>query len=99
MAACRRCNSRKENHLPHDIGLRLRRPPYGPPTASASRWAGSNPAGSRTWPDPRLAHLSAVSPSKACVSVAHWFQSSQPRLLSAALLSVQPLDWVGARVA
>jgi 5-methylcytosine-specific restriction endonuclease McrA len=30
VAACRRCNSRKENHLPHDIGLRLRRPPYVP---------------------------------------------------------------------
>ncbi len=31
VAACRRCNARKENHLPSDIGLRLRRTPFVPP--------------------------------------------------------------------
>jgi 5-methylcytosine-specific restriction endonuclease McrA len=31
VAACRRCNARKENHLPSDIGLRLRRKPFVPP--------------------------------------------------------------------
>jgi 5-methylcytosine-specific restriction endonuclease McrA len=30
VAACRRCNARKENHLPSDIGLRLRRQPFVP---------------------------------------------------------------------
>jgi len=30
VAACRRCNSRKENRLVHESGLRLRRPPYVP---------------------------------------------------------------------
>jgi len=30
VAACRRCNSRKENHLPQDVGLRLARTPYVP---------------------------------------------------------------------
>jgi 5-methylcytosine-specific restriction endonuclease McrA len=30
VAACRRCNARKENHLPSDIGLRLRHQPYVP---------------------------------------------------------------------
>ena len=30
VAACRRCNSRKENKLAHDAGLALRRPPYAP---------------------------------------------------------------------
>ncbi len=29
-AACRRCNSRKENRLPHEAGLPLRRRPYAP---------------------------------------------------------------------
>jgi 5-methylcytosine-specific restriction endonuclease McrA len=31
VAACRRCNTRKENRLPHDVGLRLRRHPATPP--------------------------------------------------------------------
>jgi 5-methylcytosine-specific restriction endonuclease McrA len=31
VAACRRCNARKENRLPHDVGLRLRRRPRTPP--------------------------------------------------------------------
>ncbi len=30
VASCRRCNSRKENRLPEDIGLRLRRQPFVP---------------------------------------------------------------------
>jgi 5-methylcytosine-specific restriction endonuclease McrA len=30
VAACRRCNSKKENRLPHDAGLRLLRQPYIP---------------------------------------------------------------------
>jgi 5-methylcytosine-specific restriction endonuclease McrA len=30
VAACRRCNSRKENRLPHEIGLALARKPYAP---------------------------------------------------------------------
>jgi 5-methylcytosine-specific restriction endonuclease McrA len=30
VAACRRCNSRKENRLLHEAGLRLRREPYVP---------------------------------------------------------------------
>ena len=30
VAACRRCNSRKENRLPHDAGLRLARNPFVP---------------------------------------------------------------------
>jgi 5-methylcytosine-specific restriction endonuclease McrA len=30
VAACRRCNSRKENRLPHEVGLPLRRKPYVP---------------------------------------------------------------------
>jgi 5-methylcytosine-specific restriction endonuclease McrA len=30
VAACRRCNSRKENRLPHDAGLTLARKPYAP---------------------------------------------------------------------
>src|SRR5438093_4179276 len=30
VAACRRCNSKKENRLPHDAGLRLARKPYEP---------------------------------------------------------------------
>jgi 5-methylcytosine-specific restriction endonuclease McrA len=30
VAACRRCNSRKENRLPHDAGLMLARKPYAP---------------------------------------------------------------------
>lgn len=30
VAACRRCNSRKENRLPSDVGLRLSREPYAP---------------------------------------------------------------------
>ena len=31
VAACRRCNGRKENRLPNDVGLRLRRHPSRPP--------------------------------------------------------------------
>jgi 5-methylcytosine-specific restriction endonuclease McrA len=31
VAACRRCNSRKENRLPEDVGLRLARHPFAPP--------------------------------------------------------------------
>jgi 5-methylcytosine-specific restriction endonuclease McrA len=31
VAACRRCNSRKENRRPEDAGLRLARPPFAPP--------------------------------------------------------------------
>ena len=31
VAACRRCNGRKENRLPHEVGLRLRRRPRTPP--------------------------------------------------------------------
>jgi 5-methylcytosine-specific restriction endonuclease McrA len=30
VAACRRCNSKKENRLPHEAGLRLRTPPVVP---------------------------------------------------------------------
>src|SRR5947199_4013631 len=30
VAACRRCNSRKENRLPHEVGLRLARRPFVP---------------------------------------------------------------------
>jgi 5-methylcytosine-specific restriction endonuclease McrA len=30
VAACRRCNSRKENRLPHEVGLVLKRKPYVP---------------------------------------------------------------------
>ena len=30
VAACRRCNSRKENRLPHEVGLRLSREPRIP---------------------------------------------------------------------
>lgn len=30
VAACRRCNSRKENRLPHEVGLRLFREPFIP---------------------------------------------------------------------
>ncbi|MDP9296180.1 MAG: HNH endonuclease [Actinomycetota bacterium] len=30
VAACRRCNSRKENRLPHEVGLVLSRRPYVP---------------------------------------------------------------------
>jgi 5-methylcytosine-specific restriction endonuclease McrA len=30
VAACRRCNSRKENRLPHEVGLRLRSVPRAP---------------------------------------------------------------------
>jgi 5-methylcytosine-specific restriction endonuclease McrA len=30
VAACRRCNSRKENRLPHEAGLRLAREPAAP---------------------------------------------------------------------
>ncbi len=30
VAACRRCNSRKENRLPGEVGLRLPRRPYAP---------------------------------------------------------------------
>jgi 5-methylcytosine-specific restriction endonuclease McrA len=30
VAACRRCNSRKENRLPHEVGLRLPRKPFVP---------------------------------------------------------------------
>jgi 5-methylcytosine-specific restriction endonuclease McrA len=31
VAACRRCNSRKENRLPEDAGLHLARRPFAPP--------------------------------------------------------------------
>ncbi len=31
VAACRRCNSRKENRLTHEAGLRLARRPFAPP--------------------------------------------------------------------
>ncbi len=30
VAACRRCNARKENRLHHEVGLLLRRAPYAP---------------------------------------------------------------------
>jgi 5-methylcytosine-specific restriction endonuclease McrA len=30
VAACRRCNSRKENRFPHEVGLRLARKPFIP---------------------------------------------------------------------
>ncbi len=30
VAACRRCNSRKEDRLPHEVGFRLRREPRAP---------------------------------------------------------------------
>jgi len=30
VAACRRCNQRKENRLPHEVGLRLARTPFIP---------------------------------------------------------------------
>jgi 5-methylcytosine-specific restriction endonuclease McrA len=30
VVACRRCNWRKANHLPHEVGLRLRRKPFAP---------------------------------------------------------------------
>jgi 5-methylcytosine-specific restriction endonuclease McrA len=32
VAACRRCNSRKENRLPHEAGMVLRRQPFEPHT-------------------------------------------------------------------
>lgn len=35
VAACKACNSRKENRSPADVGMRLRRPPSPPP---ASVW-------------------------------------------------------------
>ncbi len=31
VAACRRCNSRKENREPHEAGLKLARRPFAPP--------------------------------------------------------------------
>ena len=31
VASCRRCNSRKENRLAHEVGLRLSRRPIAPP--------------------------------------------------------------------
>ncbi len=31
VAACRRCNGRKENRLPKEVGLHLRHPPKSPP--------------------------------------------------------------------
>lgn len=30
VASCRRCNAKKENHLHHEVGLKLRRYPYVP---------------------------------------------------------------------
>ena len=30
VAACRRCNSKKENRLPHEVGLKLHREPFVP---------------------------------------------------------------------
>lgn len=30
VAACRRCNSKKENRLPREVGLHLRREPFAP---------------------------------------------------------------------
>jgi 5-methylcytosine-specific restriction endonuclease McrA len=30
VASCRPCNSRKENRLPHEVGMSLRRPPHAP---------------------------------------------------------------------
>src|ERR671924_1625876 len=30
VAACRRCNSRKENRLPDEVGIHLRREPFAP---------------------------------------------------------------------
>jgi 5-methylcytosine-specific restriction endonuclease McrA len=33
VAACRRCNSRKENRLPHEVGLKLLREPFAPSDA------------------------------------------------------------------
>lgn len=30
VAACRRCNQKKENRTPHECGLPLRRPPFAP---------------------------------------------------------------------
>ena len=30
VASCRRCNSKKENRMPEDVGYRLKRPPYVP---------------------------------------------------------------------
>lgn len=30
VASCRRCNSRKENRAPHEVGLKLRRQPFVP---------------------------------------------------------------------
>lgn len=30
VACCRRCNSRKENRLPHEVNMRLKRPPRAP---------------------------------------------------------------------
>jgi 5-methylcytosine-specific restriction endonuclease McrA len=30
VAACRRCNSRKENRLPEEVGITLKRDPYAP---------------------------------------------------------------------
>ncbi len=33
VAACRRCNSKKENKFPHEVGLRLHREPFAPSDA------------------------------------------------------------------
>ena len=32
VAACRRCNSKKENRTPHEAGLSLRTKPFAPPS-------------------------------------------------------------------
>ena len=48
VAACRRCNSRKENRLIEDVGLRLAHRPVPPRTGSACRSDAWNPSGSRS---------------------------------------------------
>ena len=60
MAACRRCNTKKEDRTPAEVGLPLwRASPSRPGTASTSRSVGSSPAGSTTSSRPRLGPVTA----------------------------------------
>lgn len=43
VAACRRCNTRKENRLPHEAGMRLRRNPARPLARVLLALAGGGP--------------------------------------------------------
>ncbi len=57
VAACRRCNTRKEDHLPHEVGMVLRSEPGGSPTPSPA--VGSVRGGQR-----RLELLSRCRPGR-----------------------------------